>query len=292
MGQHFPVIIVTGLSGSGKSTALNVFEDMGFVAVDGLPVSFAPQVPGMFTSGRGVEYKGLVFGMDLRRSEFIADYHKALEELQEQGVTPQLVFLEAQQDVLLKRYAATRRPHPLEREGVGLERALTLERSRMQPLRDSADLVIDSSFYSVHDLRRALQEKWQTLEQSARALRLHLTSFGFKYGAPADADMMFDLRFLPNPYFVPELKPLSGKDAGVSQYVLGSTVGAAFFAKLQEFLNFTFEQNEQEGRFRLSVAIGCTGGRHRSVAMVEALAAVFRQKHYAVSVEHRHLELG
>ena len=246
----------------------------------------------MFTSEQGVEYKGLVFGMDLRRSAFIADYHKALEALQEQGVTPQLVFLEAQQDVLLKRYAATRRPHPLEREGVGLERALTLERSRMQPLRDSADLIIDSSFYSIHDLRRALQEKWQTLEQSAHSLRVHLTSFGFKYGAPADADMMFDLRFLPNPYFVPELKPLSGKDAGVSQYVLNSTAGAAFFAKLQEFLDFTFKQNEQEGRFRLSVAIGCTGGRHRSVAMVEALAAVFRQKQYAVSMEHRHLELG
>ena len=290
-GDDSSVIIITGLSGSGKSTALAVFEDMGFFTVDGLPAVFAPQIVGMIHK-EGFGYQGIALGMDLRQSDFNHEYDQAMEDLHKQGFIPKVLFFEASADVLCKRYATTRRPHPLEKEGLGLEQALEMERNRLRHLRKIANLVLDTSTHSVHDLRRLIQNKWKNLRSLTRTLRIHLLTFGFKYGTPSEADMMFDLRFLPNPYFIPELKELSGLDKPIFDYVLQQEPGKDFFARLSDFLYFTLAQFESEGRFRLTIAIGCTGGRHRSVAMAEALADLLRRDGYALTLEHRHLSLG
>lgn len=290
-GNDSSVVIITGLSGSGKSTALSVFEDMGFFTVDGLPAVFAPQIAGMVRK-EGFGYQGIALGMDLRQSDFNREYVQAMEELHNLGFIPRVLFLEARTDILIKRYATTRRPHPLEKEGLGLEQALEMERNRLRRLRKTADLVLDTSSHSVHDLRRVIQNKWKNLRSLTRALRIHLITFGFKYGTPSESDMMFDLRFLPNPYFIPHLKPLSGLDAPVSEYVLQQEPGKEFLARLSDFLRFVLAQFESEGRFRLTMAFGCTGGRHRSVAVAEALAVILRDVGHTLTLEHRHLALG
>lgn len=290
--QTMALVIVTGLSGSGKSTALAVFEDMGFFTVDGLPAEFVPQIAAMIAKQSPSGYTGIALGMDLRQWDFDRSSVRTLSELQCLGFSPRIVFLEARPAALVQRYATTRRPHPLEKEGLGLEQAMEMERARLKQMREAADLVIDTSTHSIHDLRRALQNKWKNLRQLTRILRLHIISFGFKYGVPAEADMVFDLRFLPNPYFVPDLRPLSGCDAPVARYVLELDAGNEFLARLTDFLGFVLEQYEQEGRYRLTIALGCTGGRHRSVAVAEALAAHLRRAEYVLTLEHRHLELG
>lgn len=290
--NNLAVVIVTGLSGSGKTTALKVFEDMGFFTVDGLPVALAVQMVSMVAGAGLSHYSGIALGMDLRESEFIGDYEESMRALHDRGFTPRILFFEAREDVLIKRYATTRRPHPLEKEGLGLERAIEMERIRIKRLRKMADMVLDTSTYSIHDLRRVIQEKWKNLRHLTKTLRVHILTFGFKYGTPSEADMVFDLRFLPNPYFIPELKPLSGRDQAVADYVLTSNPGKEFLARLKDFLVYVLEQYEAEGRFRLTIAIGCTGGRHRSVAVAEALAKTLRAKYKALTMEHRHLELG
>ncbi len=237
-------------------------------------------------------YQGLVLGMDLRESNFVRNLEKTLERLQGMGVRPAVVFIEANPAVLNRRYATTRRPHPLESEGMGLEQALEQERLRLAPVRETADLVVDTSSYSIHDLRRVIQKKWSTIQGRIRSLRINIVTFGFKYGVPADADLVFDLRFLPNPYFVPDLRPLSGLDEPVAKYVLEAGHGDAFLARLIDFLHFLLPQYEAEGRYRLTIAIGCTGGRHRSVSVAEALLRALKKSDYAVSIEHRHMELG
>ncbi len=288
----FPVIIVTGLSGAGKSTVLNVLEDLRYFTVDGLPATLAPQMVTILNREALSHYQGLVLGMDLRESNFVRNLEKSLERLQGMGVRPAVVFIEANAPVLNRRYATTRRPHPLESEGMGLEQALEQERLRLAPVRETADLVVDTSSYSIHDLRRVIQKKWSTIQGRIRSLRINIVTFGFKYGVPADADLVFDLRFLPNPYFVPDLRPLSGLDEPVAKYVLEAGHGDAFLAKLLDFLHFLLPQYETEGRYRLTIAIGCTGGRHRSVSVAEALLRALKKSDYAVSIEHRHMELG
>ncbi|MDR0826335.1 MAG: RNase adapter RapZ [Desulfovibrio sp.] len=286
------VVIVTGLSGSGKSTALAVFEDMDFVTVDGLPVEFALPMAQMISEHGLDKHRGIALGMDLRQDDFLNGYKKSMDDLAAQGFAPRVIFFETKKDVLLKRYATTRRPHPLEKEGIGLEQALSLERHRLRHLRKSADLVIDTSSHSIHDLRRIIQTKWNMFGRLARNLKVHIISFGFKYGTPSEADMVLDLRFLPNPYFVESLKILSGLDEAVRDYVLKHKAGREFFNKLKVFMKFILKQNEKEGRYRLTLAIGCTGGRHRSVAIAEALADTLREEKYSLTLEHRHLELG
>ncbi|MDR1946024.1 MAG: RNase adapter RapZ [Desulfovibrio sp.] len=285
-------VIITGLSGSGKSTALSVFEDLSFFAVDGLPARFAASMADMIAGEIPGKYAGIALGMDLRQSGFADECSAALPELANRGFAPYVIFFEAGSEVLLKRYATTRRPHPLEKEGLGLEQAMDMERRRLRHLRKSADMVVDTSDYSIHDLRRVILNKWMMLSRQTRKLKIHIITFGFKYGIPSEADMLFDLRFLPNPYFVSELKSLSGLDAAVADFVLKNEPGREFFEKLKDFMRFILEQFENEGRYRLTTAIGCTGGRHRSVAVAEALAAAFKAEEYTFTLEHRHLDLG
>ncbi len=287
----FPVVLVTGLSGAGKSTVLNVFEDMRFFTMDGLPASLVQGVTEVLNKNSLLQFRGLVIGVNLLQTDSDRLCNEAMICLRKQGIRPSILFVEAKPAVLLRRYAETRRPHPLGSEGLGLEQALEEERNRLALFREKADLVLDTSGYSIHDLRRVIQNKWQALHASAHTTKVHLISFGFKYGTPSEADMVFDLRFLPNPYFVPELKALSGLDAPVADYVLRQEPGAGFMARLRDFLLYLLPLYEKEGRYRMTIAIGCTGGRHRSVAITCALAAELERCEFSLSTEHRHLEL-
>jgi UPF0042 nucleotide-binding protein len=286
------VCVVTGLSGAGKSTALQVFEDLEYFTVDGLPANLAPEMADMMKLHPMSHFKGIALGMDMRQSNFLGEINEALSVLSERGVRFWLIFLEARTQELIRRYATTRRPHPLERKGMGLEAALTLERESLGHLRELADIVIDTTKFSVHDLRRAIQKRWSGHPGKLRAVRVNVISFGFKYGVPREADFVFDLRFFPNPYFVEELRPLCGKDKAVSDYVFATEKAVEFSGKLNELLCFMLPMMEAEGRYRVTVAVGCTGGRHRSVAMAEGIVQRLRQADYPVSLEHRHLELG
>ena len=286
------VCIVTGLSGAGKSTAVQVFEDLRYFAVDGLPASLAPEMAAMRERPSMSHFMGIALGMDMRQSNFPDEINDALSVMAAKGIRPLLLFLEADAQELMRRYATTRRPHPLEREGMGLEAALAAERNRLRPLREMADLVIDTSRFSIHDLRRSIQKRWSGNKDKLRAIRVNVISFGFKYGVPREADTVFDLRFLPNPYFVEELRPLCGKDKAVADYVFASPSAVEFRKKLLDLLFFMLPLMEAEGRYRITIAVGCTGGRHRSVAMAEELSQALRQADYPTSLEHRHLELG
>lgn len=289
--DEFTVVIVTGLSGSGKSTALHVFEDMGFFCVDGLPAAMLPKLVGLFRQMDST-HRGLALGMDLRQQDFLEQWTVSSHELAAQGVRVQIVYLESKLPELMRRYATTRRPHPLESKNLGLEQALGMERMLLEPLRQDAELVIDTSEYSIHDLRRILQDRFATMEAQCRGMRVHIMSFGFKYGVPSEADLVFDLRFLPNPYFLPELRPMSGKDHAVAEYVLAREPGLTFKQKFLDFLLYLLPLYADEGRYRVGIAIGCTGGRHRSVALAELAYKVLHEKGYATTIEHRHFELG
>ena len=290
----FPLIIVAGLSGAGKSTVLHVFEDMGYFTVDGLPADLVSDMFNVLNQDSLARYKGLVMGVDTREPGYFNLLHRELVNIEPEGLTPFILFIEASPEALMLRYATTRRPHPLEREGFSLEQAMLEEKQRLASMRDTADLVLDTSSYTIHDLRRAIQNKWSNLQaqEGLRLLRVNLISFGFKYGLPAEAEMAFDLRFLPNPYFVSELKELTGRSAKVADYVLGSKEGGKFYSKLETFLFDILPMYEAEGRFRVSVAIGCTGGKHRSVAFAEALNNALIKAGYLVTLEHRHMALG
>ena len=286
----FVIVILTGLSGAGKSTALRVFEDMGFFCVDGLPAAMLPKLAALYRGQADRRARGLALGKDIRQLDFLKDWEKARAEMEAEGLTYQVVFLEAEHPELLRRYHETRRPHPLEYETMGLSQALEEERSLLEPLRAAASLVIDTSQYSIHDLRRALQEKWAVLGLEPRGLRVHIISFGFKYAAPKEADLLFDLRFLPNPYFDPELKPLTGKDPRVASYVLDNETGAGFMERFLGFMEYLTPRYAREGRFRLTIGMGCTGGHHRSVAVAERLSETLKAKGFTVSLEHRHID--
>ncbi|MFO7728520.1 MAG: RNase adapter RapZ [Desulfonatronovibrio sp.] len=291
-GRCYPLIIVTGLSGAGKSTALNVFEDLGFFTVDGLPVTLVPSMLNLFAHENPREYRGLALGMDLRQTDFASEWQKVRDKLRKSSICLQIIFLEASENTLVRRYATTRRPHPLQTLHQGLEQALAQEKDILTLLRSDAHLVIDTSGFSIHDLRRVIQEKWECFGQSFSGMRIHLISFGFKYGVPSEADMVLDLRFLPNPFFDPDLSELSGQDPAIKKYVLSGNTGADFISRTEDYLAFLIPLIVNEGRYRLTLAFGCTGGRHRSVAVVENMADFLKDKGYLVSTEHRHLNLG
>ena len=286
-----PVCIVSGLSGAGKSTVLRVFEDMGFFTVDGLPAGLVSDMVRLLSQGAYSTFTGIALGMDVRQGDLL-DIEQAFMRLSVNNIRPRLLFATADAAVLMNRYAATRRPHPLEREGMGLEAALEAERQRLRPLLDMADILLDTSSFSIHDLRRVVQEHWGETQGQRRALKVNLISFGFKYGVPKEADLVFDLRFLPNPYFVEALRPLSGKDVPVRDYVFAQPWVREFRAAFFAFLQSVLPLYDADGRYRLSVAIGCTGGRHRSVSMTEELYGALQHSGYSISLEHRHLELG
>lgn len=288
----YPVMLVTGLSGAGKTTALNVLEDLRFFCVDGLPAGLLPKLLDLFGQQMSTTYRGLALGVDLRQQSALSEWKQAMNNLRAEGARPHVVFLTARPEVLRLRYSATRRPHPLERPGVGLEKAIAEETQMLAEVRQDADTLVDTSNFTLHDLRRLLQSTWDSLEEVQSGMRVHLISFGFKFGVPLEADLLFDLRFLPNPYFDCSLRPLSGKDSLVAEYVLGGETGREAVRRFLDFLLYLLPLYAAEGRYRMTIALGCTGGQHRSVSLTEAIFRALEQHGYAVFVEHRHLELS
>lgn len=282
--------LVTGLSGAGKSTALHAFEDLGFFTIDGLPCSLAPDVAAMMEKPEMERFSGLAIGMDMRQADFPSWLKEALADFPACGMDLSLLFLDASDKELMRRYAMTRRPHPLEKENLGLNGAIARERAQLQSLRKVSDLVIDTSGYSIHDLRRAIHRSYSPQGLASTSLHVTVISFGYKYGIPADADFVFDLRFLDNPYFVPELSPLAGTAPEVAEYVFKSGSADKFLKLALQMLVYVFAEMETEGRSRVTLAMGCTGGRHRSVAMAEKIGSDLRQAGFQVLIEHRNIE--
>lgn len=284
------LIIITGLSGAGKSTAISVLEDLGYFAVDGLPAVLAPEMAHLMEREPMQHFKGMAIGMDLRQESFLEEYTKSLDDLAKLCKKIHVLFLEADDTTLLRRYAATRRPHPLERSGFALESAIAQERRVLAPIREKADIIINSTNFSIHDLRRDIQRRILQNSADSALMRVNLISFGFKYGLPTDADFIFDLRFLDNPYFVDHLRPLSGKDAPVVEYIFRQEEARTFRRMLVDLLDFVLRAMSEEGRYRVTIGFGCTGGRHRSVAMAEQVSEALRKSGFPVSLEHRNLE--
>ncbi len=275
------LVIVTGLSGAGRTTALRVLEDLGFYCVDNLPPRLAPELLRLLEDAGEQIHVGL--GIDVRSGAFLAGADAALDELQARGIASEVLFLDASDEAIVRRFSETRRPHRLAVAG-DLAEAIRTERERLSSLRKRAQQVIDTTHLSVHDLRRQLVQLVSGRPDGIR-LVTRIVSFGFKYGLPQDADLVFDLRFLPNPYFVPELRDQSGLDADVAKYVLDAPEAVELLDDLDALLAKLLPRYAAEGKSYLTVAIGCTGGRHRSVAMAEALGA--RLDHRAVVVAHR-----
>jgi len=260
------VVVVTGMSGAGRSTALRVLEDLGFFCVDNLPPALAPKLLDVLDDDPQIARVGL--GMDVRTRAFLEGASLAFDELASVGHDVRVLFLDCADEVLVRRFSETRRPHAL---GVDqdLETAIRAERERLATLRVRAEWVVDTTSMSVHDLRRALVDRVGRGTTTGMVVRI--VSFGFKYGLPIDADLVFDLRYLPNPHFVPLLKPLTGLDPSVASYVLDAQETKDLLAHLVPLLTDTVPHYEREGKSYLTIAIGCTGGRHRSVAVAEQL---------------------
>ena len=278
------VVIITGLSGSGKSTALRALEDIGFFCVDNLPVVLLPRFLEIRSHDvRDISKVALV--MDLREKSFPQKYEKIFARLKEKGYRIEILFLDATDEALLHRFSETRRVHPLSVKGSLME-GIILEREKLSPLKQMADKVIDTTSYNVHQLKDAIQRYFLS-SSVARRLVIHVTSFGYRYGLPADADIVLDVRFLPNPHFVEELKHYDGHNPDVCNYVLGSEESKVFIQKLFKLMTFLIPLYEKEGKSRLNIALGCTGGRHRSVVMANQLGAYFSDKNYLVTIVHR-----
>ena len=289
------VVVVTGLSGAGKSTALHALEDLGFFCIDNLPTVMAPEA--VSVCGRG-GISRLALGMDVRVREFLGEVSGVLAELGRVGAL-RVLFLDASDEALLRRFNETRRPHPLardhdNRDAVAVLDGVALERERLAPLRARADDVIDTTALSVHDLRRVVVERFGPLSGGAPRMAVRIVSFGFKFGAPVDADIVLDVRFLDNPHFVADLRPLPGTDPRIVEFVLGRPETRDFMQHAFGLLQFSLPKYEREGKSYLTIAIGCTGGRHRSVVVAEALAKQLMATPAAitenVAVVHRDLE--
>jgi UPF0042 nucleotide-binding protein len=287
MAGPLDIIVVTGLSGSGKSFAIRAFEDNGFFCVDNFPALLIPKLIDL-CQGYQEEIRRIALGVDLRGGRFLRALPEVLSDLRGAGHHVQVLFFDASDEVLLRRFSETRRPHPQAGEDSILE-GIGRERKALEAIRELADKVVDTSNFTVHDLKHEVEQQF-CQAPSARRLALFFTSFGYKYGIPHDTDMIIDARFLPNPYFVNELRPKTGMDAEVRDYVLGKAETRAFLDRLYELLEFTLPLYEREGKSSLTLALGCTGGRHRSVVLIQELEKRFGDGRFRVHVKHRDID--
>ena len=278
-------VIISGLSGAGKSKAASIMEDMGFFCVDNLPAPLIPKFAELGMGGNG-EYDRVVLVTDIRGGTHFDGLFQALDGLRAMQCEYRIVFMDASDQVIIRRYKETRRSHPLAEECSSLEEAIALEREMLAPLKEKADWVIDTSGLSTRALKGALLRMFSK-NSAERSMEVRVMSFGFKHGIPAEADLVFDVRFLPNPYYVAELRPLTGLDPGVRDYALSSRQSQEFLEKLKEFVCYLLPRYVEEGKTSLTVAVGCTGGHHRSVAVAHALADTIRGLNYPVNESHR-----
>ena len=287
MAERLDIIVVTGLSGSGKSVAIRALEDRGFFCIDNLPVALIPKFIELCL-GYGEGIKRLALGIDLREGLFLQSWPEVLADLRAVGHHVEVLFLDAADEVLLRRFSETRRPHPLAGDGP-VQEGIARERKALEGMRALADKVIDTSQFNVHELKKEVEEQYSQ-SVSPRKMNLFLTSFGYKYGIPPDADMIFDVRFLPNPFFVDELKGKKGLEPDVEEFVLQHEETHGFLDRLYALLEFTLPQYVREGKTSLTLALGCTGGKHRSVVLVEELKRRLNGEQFRIHVKHRDIE--
>jgi UPF0042 nucleotide-binding protein len=281
------VVILTGVSGSGKSTALRALEDAGFYCVDNLPILFLEKLLELSGHTAG-EVSRIALVVDAREGRFLGDAPRVIQEVRQAGNDVQVLFLDASDDSLVRRYSETRRRHPLAGDGGSVPDGIAAERRALADLKAIADEVIDTTTLNVHELKRLVARRFAS-GGSAR-LGVTVVSFGFRFGIPTHADMVLDVRFLPNPYFIPELKPYPGTDPRVSGFVLGQPDAKAFLDRIAELFGFLLPRYRTEGKSYLTIAIGCTGGKHRSVALAGALAERLEAGGQPVRLWHRDVE--
>lgn len=286
--KKLKIIIITGLSGSGKSTAISAFEDAGFYCVDNMPVVLLPKFLELPIES-DFEIAGLAFVMDLREKSFLSMYSLVFDSLKKKGYQFKILFLEADEETLLKRYSQTRRHHPLSQDKSLLE-GIRIEQDQLKDLKISADKIIETSRYNVHNLKSVINYIAQQSKNFA-PMKINILSFGFKYGTPHDASLIMDVRFLANPYFVPELKALNGKSADIKNYVLNNDEARRFFKKYLDLLDYLIPLYEKEGKSYLTIAVGCTGGRHRSVSITEAIFEHIKKPGRQIIITHRDINL-
>jgi UPF0042 nucleotide-binding protein len=285
--QRVRVVVVTGLSGSGKSTAIKAFEDIGYFCVDNLPVLLLPDFLRLREEATE-DLSQIALGMDIRERRFLESYPEIFAELRHRGTKLEILFRDAADDVLQSRFSQTRRKHPMVDTGTVLE-GIKVERERLKNLKQMATRVVNTSNTNVHDLKRMIIGIYAGLPD-AEALNLNLLSFGFKYGVPPEADIVMDVRFLPNPFFVNELKELDGTHEAVIRFVEQQEQTRSFLDKFVDMVNYLLPRYHEEGKNYLTIAIGCTGGKHRSVVIVEKLKELLGGQGYPISEGHRDME--
>ncbi len=274
------IVIISGLSGAGKTVALRAVEDAGFYCVDNIPAALIGSLISRISQQHGVTT--IAIGIDIREKNFLGDFNRTLARLKKKFLV-EVLYLEAEPEVLVRRFKETRRPHPL---GGDIENAIKTEKEELSVLKNNADRVVDTSTLSPHALRR-LVASFYAARAGHKDLAVSLISFGFKYGIPQNIDLLFDVRFLPNPHFIPGLRELTGRDKQVSDYVFSHQVSKRFMKHIKEFLAFLIPQYIREGKTYISIAFGCTGGRHRSPAIVEKVSAFLDQENLERNIIHR-----
>ena len=283
--DHPHVLVVTGMSGAGRSSAAKILEDLGYTVIDNLPPRLL--VPAAQSHDIPERHKHLAVVIDSRGGLPIQELRDAVKELSREGVLTRVVFLDAEDDVIVSRYEENKRPHPLGHSTIS--ESIAAERELLADLREEADVIVDTSSLNIHELRDRLTVQFSE-EEMARPMRVSIRSFGFKNGTPRDIDLLFDVRFLPNPHWVPELRPLRGTDERVAEYVMSEDAAKEFVDRADEMLAFLIPHFETEGKSYLSVGIGCTGGHHRSVAIAEELGRRLAQHGITATVRHRDIE--
>ncbi|MCI9340611.1 MAG: RNase adapter RapZ [Dorea sp.] len=279
-------VIVTGMSGAGKSTALKMLEDVGYFCVDNLPVPLIPKMADLLRVP-GTELNKAALGVDIRSGQSLEEMAEVLGELDKTGMKYEILFLESSDHVLIKRYKETRRFHPLAGNEGRVDQGIGKERARIRFLRDRADYLIDTSHMLTRELKAELNKIF-VRNKEYKNLYISVLSFGFKYGLPTDADLVFDVRFLPNPYYIDELRPKSGNDREVRDYVMSNPKSGEFLKKLTDLVEFLIPNYVQEGKTQLVIGIGCTGGKHRSVTLANELFEELKEnENYGIRVEHR-----
>src|SRR5512139_1886374 len=281
------VIVITGLSGSGKSTAINALEDIGYFCVDNMPVLLLPKFLELRSWGVS-EIQKLAFVMDLREKGFVEKHREIFQQLRDEGYPLEIVFLQALEEVLVKRYSETRRHHPVS-EGKSLLENIRYEKEQLRGLKEFADKIIDTSALTVHQLKDVIIQHAYRNVRTER-MRIAVLSFGFKHGIPLDADLVIDVRFIPNPHFVPELKKLDGRDERVRQFVKKQAEAQEFFTRYFSLLEYLIPLYEKEGKSYLTIAVGCTGGKHRAVAIAEEIHGFLKGLKREASITHRDID--
>lgn len=278
-------VIVSGLSGAGKSVAIKSFEDIGYYCVDNLPAALIPTFADLIVQSK---IERVALGIDVRERDFFVGLFDVLEGLQKSGHGIEILYLEAREEMLVRRFSETRRRHPLAQDS-SVSDGIRLEQQQLADLRQRATCILDTSDFNVHELRDVIQTTYST-ENAKGRMQIVVMSFGYKYGVPYNTDLVFDVRFLPNPHFDAELRDYTGLDPRVVRFVYGDARSQYFMARLQDFLTMLVPLYADEGKSYLTISIGCTGGRHRSVATVEEIGGVLRQSGYRVACHHRDIE--